>query len=359
MSESLYTKVRFNRHQRKGLNVAKERGVFERPKGSGVFWINYYKDGKQHREKAGNKSSASALYKIRKAAILKGEKLPDLVKGKPTLSALIDDVLEYTSNHKSARDYVTKAGIIRKELGASIAANITPQDIDRWLTKHCKTPATRNRYRAFLSLVYREANRNGKVDVNPARSVRQRPEGAGRLRYLSDEEYKQLHDVVTAKFPAHLPELIVSLQTGMRLTEQYTLTWGQIHFDRKAIELTKTKNGSARTVYMNAEVVEALKGLKGQQLKSDPVFPRLGTEGRFDTRSWFVPCLAAAKIQGYVWHSNRHTFCSRLAMAGATIKEIQVAAGHKTITMSARYSHLSPNHQQSVLERITTAAYKH
>jgi site-specific recombinase XerD len=69
--------------------------------------------------------------------------------------------------------------------------------------------------------------------------------------------------------------------------------------------------------------------------------------------------LAAAKIEGYVWHSNRHTFCSRLAMAGATIKEIQEAAGHKTITMSARYAHLSPKHQQSVLERITTAAYKH
>lgn len=39
-------------------------------------------------------------------------------------------------------------------------------------------------------------------------------------------------------------------------------------------------------------------------------------------------------------HCNRHTFCSWLAMAGASIKEIQEAAGHKTITMSARYSHL-------------------
>ncbi len=29
-------------------------------------------------------------------------------------------------------------------------------------------------------------------------------------------------------------------------------------------------------------------------------------------------------------------------MAGASSKEIQEAAGHKTITMSARYSHLSP-----------------
>jgi hypothetical protein len=41
-----------------------------------------------------------------------------------------------------------------------------------------------------------------------------------------------------------------------------------------------------------------------------------------------------------------------LATAEASIKEIQEAAGHKTITMSARYSHLSPEYKQSVVERI-------
>jgi len=43
-------------------------------------------------------------------------------------------------------------------------------------------------------------------------------------------------------------------------------------------------------------------------------------------------------------------------MAGTTIKEIQEAAGHKTITMSARYSHLSPEHKLSVVERIAGTA---
>ena len=45
-------------------------------------------------------------------------------------------------------------------------------------------------------------------------------------------------------------------------------------------------------------------------------------------------------------------------MAGATLKEIQELAGHKTITMSARYSHLSPDHKLSVLDRITAEAAK-
>ena len=88
------------------------------------------------------------------------------------------------------------------------------------------------------------------------------------------------------------------------------------------------------------------------------VFPREGVKGWFDTRSWFQPCLQDAEIVGYVWHSNRRTFCSWLAMAGASIKEIQEAAGHKTITMSARYSHLFPAHRQSAVERIAETAIK-
>jgi hypothetical protein len=41
-------------------------------------------------------------------------------------------------------------------------------------------------------------------------------------------------------------------------------------------------------------------------------------------------------------------------LAGASIKEIQEAAGHKTIMMAARYSHLSPEHRLSVVDRIAS-----
>lgn len=143
----------------------------------------------------------------------------------------------------------------------------------------------------------------------------------------------------------------------MRLSEQYSCMWSQVDLERRTIELTKTKNGSARTVHLNADALRAIGSLKRPlQKASDPVFPREGSQGRFDTRSWFLPCLDEAKIVSYVWHSNRHTFCSWLAMAGASIKEIQELAGHKTITMSARYSHLSPEHRLSVIDRIATVS---
>jgi len=75
----------------------------------------------------------------------------------------------------------------------------------------------------------------------------------------------------------------------------------------------------------------------------------------FVTDSWFHPSLKEAVISDYVWHCNRRTFCSWLAMNGASIKEIQVIAGHKTIGMAAKYSHLSPAHNQGVVDRISSA----
>jgi site-specific recombinase XerD len=55
------------------------------------------------------------------------------------------------------------------------------------------------------------------------------------------------------------------------------------------------------------------------------------------------PCLEGAQINGAVHHTTRHTFCSWLALKGASAHEIMAAAGHKTLSISARYTHLNPN----------------
>jgi len=139
----------------------------------------------------------------------------------------------------------------------------------------------------------------------------------------------------------------------MRLSGQYSATWSQYHPDRREIERTQTKNGSARTVQLNPIAVQAIESLRHPNQKpTDRIFPREGNQNRFDTRSWFVPALKDAGIDGYVWHCNRHTFCSWLAMAGATLKQIQELAGHKTIAMSARYSHLSRENKLFVLDKL-------
>lgn len=180
-----------------------------------------------------------------------------------------------------------------------------------------------------------------------------RKEPDGRKRYLvkEEKEYDRLYAAIEKLHPEHLAEFIVSVYTGMRLTEQYSCEWSQVNLARKTIELTVTKNGFARTVRLNAKAVAAIESLRrSSQKKSDKVFP--STTKDFDTGDWFHPCLEAAGITGYVWHCNRHTFCSWLAMAGATDRQIMEAAGHKSLTMAAKYSHLSPKHTQSVVDLL-------
>jgi len=61
-----------------------------------------------------------------------------------------------------------------------------------------------------------------------------------------------------------------------------------------------------------------------------------------DPKEWFGRACEEAKIAGVTWHTLRHTFASRLVMAGVGLKEVQELMGHKTITMTARYAHLAP-----------------
>jgi integrase len=335
----------------------KVKGVYEHPAGSGVWWINYYAQGQRHREKAGRRSDAVALYQKRKADSRRKLKLPELVPGNVvTFGHLSAMAVEHAKMHlRTSRDYVTRDEILREEFGSRHADSITPQEIDQYLSKRCKTNATANRYRSYISLAYRLGMENDKVQSNPARLVRMRREHNARIRFLTREEHDRLLKVIKKKHPEQAAAFAVSIYTGMRWGEQFSLTWGQVDLTRKVVRLTKTKNGAARNVPLNSVALDALKAHQQRvpHKPDDMVFPRPGPSS--DTRWWFQPALAEAKITGYVWHCNRHTFCSWLAMAGVSIKEIQVLAGHKTITMAARYAHLSPESSVSASERLVSA----
>ena len=172
------------------------------------------------------------------------------------------------------------------------------------------------------------------------------------------ETFDKLRDVIKARLPA---ECVVAVHTGMRLSEQCTVEVGQFDRNRRAIVLDRTKNRGARTVHLNSEALAAIESiLRQRQKRSERMFSRedrlkVYTERkqeRFDNRSWFEVAVTDAQIPRITWHGLRHTFCSWLAMAGATTREIMEAAGHKTMSQAARYAHLSPQHTQSVVDRI-------
>jgi integrase len=62
--------------------------------------------------------------------------------------------------------------------------------------------------------------------------------------------------------------------------------------------------------------------------------------------------LLPLRIPNYTWHTNRHTFASRLVMAGVDLCTVQELLGHKSITTTMRYAHLAPIHQLAAVQRL-------
>jgi len=351
------------------------RGIFERDAGSGVWWIRYADaHGRIRREKVGSKSNAMKLYQKRKTEVLQGKKLPEQFRAKAvTFSELADDAIEWAKAHKVTwEDDQIRLKPIREVFGARAAESITPQEIERWFAsagmsrnkdkkrmgKQWK-PATFNRYKALISMVYRQGIKNHKVNVNPAREVEKRRENNARDRYLQSQEEAALRESINAVCPERLPELDIALHTGMRRSEQYACEWSWIDLDRKVLTVPRSKHGEKRRVYLNDTAIAAFRLLWQFSEGKGKVFSHLYTSNKSTgAREWFENCLAKAGIQNFRWHDLRHTFASRLVMAGVDLRTVQELMGHKTIQVTLRYAHLAPQHQLEAVQRLcdTTTA---
>lgn len=69
-------------------------------------------------------------------------------------------------------------------------------------------------------------------------------------------------------------------------------------------------------------------------------------------RHWFEKAVREAGVANFTWHDLRHTFASRLVMMGVDLRTVQELMGHKTMAMTCRYSHLSPEHTQAAVDRL-------
>jgi site-specific recombinase XerD len=116
----------------------------------------------------------------------------------------------------------------------------------------------------------------------------------------------------------------------------------------------RTKGKKIRHIRLNTVALPAFQELADRHGKVGHVF--LNTDGNRlqNARDWFEPVLEISKLKDYTWHCNRHTFASRLVMAGVDIRTVAELMGHATIQMTMRYAHLAPEHNQSAVDKLVT-----
>jgi integrase len=118
----------------------------------------------------------------------------------------------------------------------------------------------------------------------------------------------------------------------------------------------RSKNGEMRHVPLNPAAIEAIEALRPRAAGSTgPVIRNTQGEPLAGPRHWFEPAIRQSKIWAFSWHCLRHTFASRLVMAGVDIRTVQELMGHKSIMMTVRYSHLTPRHTLAAVEKLARA----
>jgi site-specific recombinase XerD len=337
------------------------KGVFEHPADSGIWWINYYVEGRRHREKVGRRSDAIALYQRRKTDARMGIKMPEVRPRRAVLfQEIADDALAYSKEHKAS--YPGDRSTVKKFLpvfGNTPIEEITPQMIKAYFdTRDDLTKTTINRYRGTLSMIFQEAIRNGKARANPARLVRLHREDNSRVRFITYTEETAIRTVIRERCALHEPEFTLALETGMRRSELYGLEWDRVDLKRRQVLLLKTKNGAARVVILTAIAVRALEQLQKRRNPNSPkVCLTRDGEPMISPRAWFELVMEEAikenpSLHDVTWHIFRHTYISRLVMAGVDIRTVQELAGHKDIKMTMRYAHLAPAHKLAAVDRL-------
>jgi integrase len=331
----------------------KQRGVFERKLGE--WWIRYTDaQGRYRREKAGTWAAARDLYVKRKNEALVGRKLPEKLRRAPVLfDEIARDALEYSRLHKrSYHDDRYRMERLLEWFRGRAAESLNAKEIEQCLATPKWKPATANRHRSLLSLTYKLAVRNGKVRENPIQQVARRKENNLRVRFLDADEESALRAKILNLCPWREPEFDLALHTGLRRNEQYRLRWDSVDISRGILTVADAKNGERRYVPLNSAACAALKILASRRNGSEYVCPGSdGTRTR-DWQRWFEEAVRLAGIRGFRWHDLRHTFASRLAMAGVPLRTIAELLGHKTLSMTLRYAHLAPAHLQEAVERL-------
>lgn len=346
-------------------------GVFKK---DNRWYIDYYlPDGKRKREVVTipglDPSRVTRLDALKALAIRKGQmaggKFEIVQTKKPVpFEKLTQRYLEYSqSNKKSYTRDITSSKALMRFFGGKTIQQISPWLIEKYKAErqkdytHYKKPITKatiNRELACLKNMFTKAIEWGYVTVNPVKKVKLFPEKQEKLRVVSEAEFQKLFSVASPHFK---PILLCAYMTGMRRSEIARLKWDDVNLKGGYIQVVETKNNDSRIIPVSGILLETLQELK-KESKCEYVFTtHEGEPYTYITafkRAWYAT-LRRSKIAKCRFHDLRHSFATRLVMAGVDIVTVQELMGHRDIKMTKRYSHPTPEHKKQAIERINLA----
>lgn len=133
---------------------------------------------------------------------------------------------------------------------------------------------------------------------------------------------------------------------GFRACEVIALTWDQVHFDDGTLHVTRAKNGTPATHFLDGDEVRKLRRHKRESESTRFVFTS-ERGGPLTTRAVHKIVARAGELAELEFsvhpHMLRHAKGYQLAQRGVDTRAIQAYLGHRDIKSTVVYTQLDPS----------------
>ena len=247
--------------------------------------------------------------------------------------------------------------------GSMPLREIEPRELEalRNAMRHAgRSPRTVQHVLSTFRAVWKMAREWGVVQGDsPSKAVKVGRIDNARVRFLSPEELAGLLDEVKKRDLNAWELVLAAANTGARLGELASLTWGNVNLATREVMFVHTKTGKPRTVPMTLDLVDMLLA-KTHGEPGDLVFLNsLGGPWKLQPTAFRKAVAACGLNQGrkdrkeqIVFHSLRHTAASLMLKAGVDLRTIQSLFGWSTLQMLQRYTHAGDEAKSKAMESL-------
>jgi integrase len=335
----------------------------------GVWWVQYYSNGKRMRESTHTKKETEAkrFLKEREGRVVTGQIILPRADRIP-YEELASDLWQHyeATGQRNLKEAATRLNPLGTFFRGYRVANIFPTEITKyviWRHEQGISNSTINRELAVLTKMFNLGYERGKVLRLPV--IHKLKETPPRQGFFERDQFV----AIRRQLPEHLwVALTIAYTYGWRMqSEVLTLERRHIDLETGTIRLDPgtTKNDEGRIVYL---IPELKVQLEVQLRRVDELGWKLGRivpflfphfTGRFQgqrlhdfRKAWKTACRRAG-CPGFLRHDFRRTAVRNMVNAGVVERVAMTVTGHKTRSVFDRYHIVSPSDLQDVVRKLT------
>ena len=289
-----------------------------------------------------------------------------------TFSQLAEEYFEWYCQRRKQSSINTIKNMIYnhllKEFGKMKIDKITPKHVMNYQNKiiHDYSAETLKKIHNVLSAIFNFASKFHGLKRNPARIAGNfEIESNKRMNFWEFEEFKRFISVVDESI--YIAFFSTLYYSGARKGELLALTWEDVNFEEKTIDINKTSynkhitkpktKASNRIIMLPTIVMDLLKEIKNNATLEIPLKKDYVVFGEFYdsiatttlARKYKI-FLAVSGVKKIVLHEFRHSHASYLINKGVSPLIVAQRLGHSNVATTLNtYSHLYPSKQAEVV----------